>query len=410
MKPESSKVHDRAIVNYYTQYLSSSNDTDGLPNGSNSSYSESTSTLTASTARSSSATKSGSDGGSNSSSFNEERTYRSMSVDDLRKKISAMERAIEQKEGAPGAVVRFTRDKPPPPPPRSSRYHSNLYPPPPPPPPPPPRRSVSLDGNRRSSKTCLTVKGRSMSPGKRVRFENDLYNNPDLRVTAIIDKEQFRPHSPAPDANRDMAGDQCFARRRNSCDDVILSRVRTNERHCSLTSLMPDIYQGASRVEIARYEPPPPWNPRPYDVAGVTVYSPQDDGESNYCRSTSFEPQERNVIENRLVSSTTETEVKSKKNNHSDLTESIQRARNRSSKRKDSSSAKIDENGRCQRHPHIVLAQKRLFAKGWKRIQNCPWCEDEIYRRARSLSRDKRRGSIKSSCSVVSSMAYITPW
>ena len=136
MKPESSKVHDRAIVNYYTQYLSSSNDTDGLPNGSNSSYSESTSTLTASTARSSSATKSGSDGGSNSSSFNEERTYRSMSVDDLRKKISAMERAIEQKEGAPGAVVRFTRDKPPPPPPRSSRYHSNLYPPPPPPRPP----------------------------------------------------------------------------------------------------------------------------------------------------------------------------------------------------------------------------------------------------------------------------------
>ena len=52
-------------------------------------------------------------------------------------------------------------------------------------------------------------------------------------------------------------------------------------------------------------------------------------------------------------------------------------------KGKRSSKAKFDKNGRCTRHPHIVVASKRPFANGWNMILDCcPTCAEESNRKA----------------------------
>jgi hypothetical protein len=41
---------------------------------------------------------------------------------------------------------------------------------------------------------------------------------------------------------------------------------------------------------------------------------------------------------------------------------------------KSSNKPKYDKNGRCKKHPSIIIAKKRPFAKGWDIIQTCPRC------------------------------------
>lgn len=43
-------------------------------------------------------------------------------------------------------------------------------------------------------------------------------------------------------------------------------------------------------------------------------------------------------------------------------------------KEKSSNKPKYDKNGRCKKHPSIIIAKKRPFAKGWDTIQTCPRC------------------------------------
>ena len=109
----------------------------------------------------------------------QEQRYHSMSVSDLRKKISAIERAIARKE-SPSRSIRFSRHNPPPPPPRPNRQCFRLYPPPPPHPPSPLQKPCSLTINSdlvacRSSLSRSMVLTESSTPRRRrVSFQEDL--------------------------------------------------------------------------------------------------------------------------------------------------------------------------------------------------------------------------------------------
>ena len=257
---------------------------------------------------------------------------------------------------------------------------------------------------------------KSSSHRKQVRFKDDLYDNSDLRAMTLSNKRLTKTYSPVPDTGRNWAQDRRPARRSYSCNDVIVSGRRTRENIPSMSSSMPNILsihqykptsthslssQGrpdeyaldddgcldvlaVNSGEIVRNEPSPPY-PRPYGVAGVTVYPPHEHYGESRSRSPSFEHQERN--ENRIVSSTTKD--KPKKNKQlSEAIKLIQQATDSSNKKK--GSKEFDENGRCRRHPHIVLAQKRPFAKGWNKILGyCPLCEAENHPTARSATRDR---------------------
>ncbi|KAL3800169.1 hypothetical protein HJC23_001090 [Cyclotella cryptica] len=47
------------------------------------------------------------------------------------------------------------------------------------------------------------------------------------------------------------------------------------------------------------------------------------------------------------------------------------------SKKRNPARPKYDKNGRCLRHPSVIVAKKKPFAKGWDIIRNCPRCSME---------------------------------
>ena len=180
IKPGSRKsvqTDKRAIV----QYVSSVDD--ALPNAPPKPKSLKTKYHSKSTSTANSSVVQGGSDEDSTYSFrlnqDQEQRYHSMSVSDLRKIISAIERAIARKE-SPSRSIRFSRHNPPPPPPRPNHQCFRIYPPPPPHPPSPLQKPCSLTINSdlvacRSSLSRSMVLTESSTPRRRrVSFQEDL--------------------------------------------------------------------------------------------------------------------------------------------------------------------------------------------------------------------------------------------
>jgi hypothetical protein len=94
----------------------------------------------------------------------------------------------------------------------------------------------------------------------------------------------------------------------------------------------------------------------------------------------SKQPNETKVDEEPEPSSPTKKEKNTKDKGILNKIPLLQKVRNRSFSIDDdaptakSSKPKYDKQGRCKKHPSIIIAKKRPFAKGWDIIQTCPRC------------------------------------
>eukprot|EP00956_Cyclotella_meneghiniana_P019318 scaffold33025_cov73-Cyclotella_meneghiniana.AAC.3 len=108
----------------------------------------------------------------------------------------------------------------------------------------------------------------------------------------------------------------------------------------------------------------------------MPIYSSYEHRETGRAKSKHSKQHQSQGHRIRAVSSSAKDNLT--KNNTLSTKRLVQKA-----KEKRSSKQKFDKNGRCKRHPMIVVASKRPFANGWNMILDCcPVCVEESDRKA----------------------------